>query len=62
MLKAVFFLPVLPPVVVVAVVWRMLLHPNGIMTWFAGGCSGASPKSAGSPMRCSRRLSMIVGA
>ena len=27
--KTLFFLPVLPPVVVVAVVWRMLLHPNG---------------------------------
>jgi multiple sugar transport system permease protein len=39
-LKAIFFLPVLPPVVVVAVIWRMLLHPNGIMTsligWFQG--------------------------
>ena len=31
-LKAMFFLPVLPPVVVVAVIWRLLLHPNGIMT------------------------------
>jgi multiple sugar transport system permease protein len=39
-LKAIFFLPVLPPVVVVAVVWRMLLHPNGIMTWLAGSFRG----------------------
>jgi multiple sugar transport system permease protein len=38
--KALFFLPVLPPVVVVAVVWRMLLHPNGIMTWLAGSFRG----------------------
>jgi multiple sugar transport system permease protein len=42
MLKAVFFLPVLPPVVVVAVVWRMLLHPNGIMTWLAGSFRGVT--------------------
>ena len=33
--KDAFFLPVLPPVVVVAVVWRMLLHPNGVMTWLS---------------------------
>jgi multiple sugar transport system permease protein len=33
---------VLPPVVVVAVVWRMLLHPNGIMTWFAGAFRGVT--------------------
>ena len=40
--KTLFFLPVLPPVVVVAVVWRMLLHPNGIMTWLAGAFSGVT--------------------
>src|SRR4029077_6349582 len=39
-LKATFFLPVLPPVVVIAVVWRMLLHPNGIMTWLVGSFRG----------------------
>jgi multiple sugar transport system permease protein len=31
-LKAVFFSPVLPSLVVVAVVWRILLHPSGILT------------------------------
>ena len=36
-LKATFFLPVLPPVVVVAIIWRVLLHPNGVMTWLVGG-------------------------
>jgi multiple sugar transport system permease protein len=41
-LKAVFFLPVLPPIVVVAVVWRMLLHPNGVMTWIAGSLRGVT--------------------
>jgi multiple sugar transport system permease protein len=41
-LKTVFFLPVLPPVVVVAVIWRMLLHPNGIMTWLAGAWRGVT--------------------
>ena len=40
LLKTLFFLPVLPPIVVVAVVWRMLLHPNGVMTWIAGGYQG----------------------
>lgn len=39
-LKAAFFLPVLPPVVVVAVVWRLLLHPNGVMTSLTGGWWG----------------------
>jgi multiple sugar transport system permease protein len=38
--KAIFFLPVLPPVAVVAVIWRLLLHPNGVATsgigWFSG--------------------------
>ena len=28
--KAIFFLPVLPPLAVIAVIWRLLLHPNGI--------------------------------
>jgi multiple sugar transport system permease protein len=42
LLKAVFFLPVLPPIVVVAVVWRMLLHPNGVMTWIAGSFRGVT--------------------
>jgi multiple sugar transport system permease protein len=41
-LKTLFFLPVLPPVVVVAVVWRMLLHPNGVMTWIAGTHQGVT--------------------
>jgi ABC-type sugar transport system permease subunit len=41
-LKTLFFLPVLPPVVVVAVVWRMLLHPNGVMTWLAGAWRGVT--------------------
>ena len=39
-LKSIFFLPVLPPIVVIAVVWRLLLHPNGVTTsaigWFNG--------------------------
>ena len=41
-LKTLFFLPVLPPVVVVAVVWRMLLHPNGVMTWITGSHQGVT--------------------
>jgi multiple sugar transport system permease protein len=41
-LKAAFFLPVLPPVVVVAVVWRLLLHPNGVMTSLTGGWWGVT--------------------
>lgn len=39
-LKAAFFLPVVAPVVVVAVVWRLLLHPNGVMTSLTGGWFG----------------------
>ncbi len=39
-LKAAFFLPVLPPVVVTAVVWRLLLHPNGVLTSLTGGWWG----------------------
>ncbi|HEX4174262.1 MAG TPA: sugar ABC transporter permease [Acetobacteraceae bacterium] len=41
-LKATFFLPVLPPIVVVAVIWRVLLHPNGVMTWLIGGAWGVT--------------------
>lgn len=32
-LKTLFFLPVLPPLVVVAVVWKVLLDPIGVVTW-----------------------------
>jgi multiple sugar transport system permease protein len=39
-LKAAFFLPVLAPVTVVAVVWRVLLHPNG--NPLAGGLDARS--------------------
>jgi multiple sugar transport system permease protein len=31
-LKVVFFSPVLPSLIVVAVVWRILLHPSGVLT------------------------------
>jgi ABC-type sugar transport system permease subunit len=41
-LKTVFFLPVLPPVVVVAVIWKVLLDPVGVASWFVGGMSGAA--------------------
>jgi multiple sugar transport system permease protein len=41
-IKATFFLPVLPPIVVVAVIWRVLLHPNGVMTWLVGGHWGVT--------------------
>lgn len=40
--KAIFFLPVLPPAVVIAVIWRLLLHPNGIATSSVGWFSGIS--------------------
>lgn len=40
--KAIFFLPVLPPAVVIAVIWRLLLHPNGIVTSMVGWFSGVS--------------------
>lgn len=32
-LKTLFFLPVLPPLVVVAVIWKVLLDPLGVVTW-----------------------------
>jgi multiple sugar transport system permease protein len=32
LLKTLFFTPVLPSLIVVAVVWRILLHPSGILT------------------------------
>jgi multiple sugar transport system permease protein len=41
-IKAIFFLPVLPPAVVIAVVWRLLLHPNGIATSTVGWFNGIS--------------------
>jgi multiple sugar transport system permease protein len=41
-LKAAFFLPVLAPVTVVAVVWRVLLHPNGVLTSLTGGWWGVT--------------------
>jgi len=56
LLKTLFFLPVLPPVVVVAVVWRLLLHPNGVMTWIAGGYRGVTAI----PWLASTRLAPIA--
>ena len=41
-IKAIFFLPVLPPAVVIAVIWRLLLHPNGIATSTVGWFNGIS--------------------
>ncbi len=40
--QAVFFLPVLPPIAVIAVIWRLLLHPNGVVTSAVGWFSGVS--------------------
>jgi multiple sugar transport system permease protein len=42
LLKTIFFLPVLPPIAVVAVIWRLLLHPNGIATSAIGWFNGVS--------------------
>ena len=39
-LKTLFFLPVLPPLVVVAVIWKVLLDPVGVVTWMVGGLFG----------------------
>lgn len=41
-LKTLFFLPVLLPLVVVAVVWKVLLDPVGAVTWMVGGLFGKS--------------------
>jgi multiple sugar transport system permease protein len=40
--KALLFTPVLLPLVVVAVVWKVLLHPNGFLTELAGPLFGLS--------------------
>lgn len=38
--KSIFFSPVLPPLVVVAVVWKVMLHPNGLVTGLVGPLFG----------------------
>jgi multiple sugar transport system permease protein len=40
--KALLFTPVLLPLVVVAVVWKVLLHPNGFLTELVGPLFGLS--------------------
>lgn len=40
--KSVFFLPVLPSLVVVSIVWKILLHPNGILTQLVSPFTGVS--------------------
>lgn len=40
LLKTLFFLPVLPPLVVVAVVWKVLLNPIGAASWLTGWIVG----------------------
>ncbi|MEX2541995.1 MAG: sugar ABC transporter permease [Trueperaceae bacterium] len=42
MFKALFFLPVLPSLVVVSIVWKVLLHPDGILTSMVGPIVGMS--------------------
>jgi len=39
-LKTIYFTPILPPLIVVAVIWKVLLHPNGTMTGLVGGFFG----------------------
>ncbi|MCF6108426.1 carbohydrate ABC transporter permease [Mesorhizobium muleiense] len=41
-LKAFVFLPVLPPLVVVGIVWMVLMHPNGVFTSLFGLFTGQS--------------------
>lgn len=40
--KVLFFLPVLPSLVVVSIVWKLLLHPNGVLSNLLGPLVGAS--------------------
>lgn len=40
-LKVFFFSPVLPSLIVVAIVWRILLHPNGLLTAIVRPFTGA---------------------
>ncbi|MDX1187108.1 ABC transporter permease subunit [Sinorhizobium medicae] len=40
--KSLFFSPVLPPLVVVAVIWKVLLHPNGLVTGLVGPIFGVT--------------------
>lgn len=40
-LKALVFSPLLPPVIVVGILWKVLLHPNGILTAVVGLFTGA---------------------
>jgi multiple sugar transport system permease protein len=39
-LKTLFFLPVLPPLAVVAVIWKVLLNPIGAASWLTGWLVG----------------------
>ncbi len=39
-LKVVFFSPFLPSIVVVSVIWKVLLHPNGVLTTIIGPLFG----------------------
>ena len=41
-LRVLMFSPVLPPLIVVAVVWRLLLHPNGLLTAIFGPIFGVN--------------------
>jgi multiple sugar transport system permease protein len=40
LLKLVFMSPLLPSLVVVSIIWRVLFHPNGVMTWLFGSVFG----------------------
>lgn len=39
-LKTIFYTPVLPSLVVISIIWKVLLHPNGILTTFLKPMTG----------------------
>ncbi len=60
-LKAIFFSPVLPSLVVVGIAWKVLLHPSGILTSVIGPFVGQSEIRWLNDVRLSP-LSMVIAS
>ncbi len=60
LMKVLFFTPLLPSVVVVSVIWKLLLHPSGILSTVIGPIVGQTPIKWLFDLQLSPVMSVVV--
>ena len=60
LMKVLFFTPLLPSVVVVSVIWKLLLHPSGILSTVIGPIVGQMPIKWLFDLQLSPIMSVVV--